>query len=83
VSKIKSIIGTIYNWAEFEGLVTTNPAGGWKLEYVASNFTAVIVKSEQAKRTVMLLSDSRHKMLVLVCASRAVRASEACGLKMV
>jgi integrase len=81
VSKIKSIIGTIYNWAEFEGLVTTNPAGGWKLEDVASNYTAVIVKPEQVKKIIILLSDPRHKMLVLVCASTAIRASEGCGLK--
>ena len=81
VSKIKSIICTIYNWAGFEGLVTTNPADGWKLEDVASNYTAVIVKPEQVKKIITLLPDPRHKMLVLVCASTAVRASEACGLK--
>jgi integrase len=81
VSKIKSIIGTIYNWAGFESLVTTNPAGGWKLEDVASNYTPVIVKPEQARKIITLLSDPRHRMLVLVCASTAVRASEACGLK--
>ncbi len=69
------------NWGEFEGLVTTNPAGGWKLEDVASNYTAVIVKPEQVKAIIALLPDPRHKILVLVCASTAVRASEACGLK--
>ncbi len=61
--------------------MTTNPAGGWKLEDVASNYTAVIVKPEQVKAIIVLLPDPRHKMLVLVCASTAVRASEACGLK--
>jgi hypothetical protein len=50
VSKIKSIIGTIYNWGEFEGLVTTNPADRWKLEDVASNYTAVIVKPEAGEK---------------------------------
>jgi integrase len=33
------------------------------------------------KAIIALLPDPRHKMLVLVCASTAVRASEACGLK--
>jgi integrase len=48
---------------------------------VASNYTAVIVKPEQVKKIIILLSDPRHKMLVLVCASTAIRASEGCGLK--
>jgi integrase len=81
VSKIKTMIGTIYNWAQFEGLVTTNPATGWRLEDVGSDYSPVIVKPEQVKSIVMLLPNPMHKMLVLVCASTAIRASEACGLK--
>jgi integrase len=48
---------------------------------VASTYTVVIVKPEQVKKIVALLPDPRHKMLVLVCASTAIRASEGCGLK--
>jgi integrase len=81
VSKIKTMIGTIYNWAQFEGLVTTNPATGWRLEDVGSDYSPVIVKPEQVKNIVMLLPNPMHQMLVLVCASTAIRASEACGLK--
>ena len=33
------------------------------------------------KKIIALLPDPRHKMLVLVCASTAVRVSEACGLR--
>lgn len=81
VSKIKTMIGTIYNWAEFEGLVSTNPARGWKLEDVGSDYAPVIVKPEQVKQIIMLLPSPMHQMLVLICASTAIRASEACGLK--
>jgi hypothetical protein len=51
VSKIKTMIGTIYSWAEFESLVTSNPAVGWKLEDVGSDSTPVIVKPEQVKQS--------------------------------
>jgi integrase len=81
VSKIKTMIGTIYNWAQFEGLVTTNPATGWRLEDVGSDYVPVIVEPEQVKQIIMLLSNPMHQMLVLVCASTAIRSSEACGLK--
>jgi integrase len=81
VSKIKTMIGTIYNWAQFEGLVTTNPATGWRLEDVGSDYAPVIVKPEEVKQIIRLLPNPVHQMLVLVCASTAVRASEACGLK--
>jgi integrase len=81
VSKIKTMIGTIYNWAQFEGLVTTNPAIGWRLEDVGSDYVPVIVEPEQVKQIIMLLSNPMHQMLVLVCASTAIRSSEACGLK--
>jgi integrase len=81
VSKIKTMIGTIYNWAQFEGLVTTNPATGWRLEEVGSDYVPVIVEPEQVKQIIMLLSNPMHQMLVLVCASTAIRSSEACGLK--
>lgn len=81
ISKIKSIIGTIYNWAVFEGLVSSNPAAGWKLEDVGSDYVPVIVTPAQAKEIIRLLPNPMHQMLVLVCASTAVRASEACGLK--
>lgn len=74
-------IGTIYNWAQFEGLVTTNPAAGWRLEDVGSEYVPVIVNPEQVKQIIMLLPNPMHQMLVLACASTAVRASEACGLK--
>jgi hypothetical protein len=65
VSKIKTMIGTIYR-AEFESLATTNPAVGWKLEDVGSDYTPVIVKPEQVKAIIALLPDPRHKMLALV-----------------
>jgi integrase len=81
ISKIKTMIGTIYNWAQFEGLVTTNPATGWRLEDVGSDYVPVIVKPEQVKKIISLLPNPIHQMLVLVCASTAIRASEACGLK--
>jgi integrase len=81
VSKIKTMIGTIYTWAQFEGLVTTNPATGWRLEDVGSDYAPVIVKPEEVKQIIMLLPNPMHQMLVLVCASTAIRASEACGLK--
>jgi integrase len=81
VSKIKTMIGTIYNWAQFEGLVTTNPATGWRLEDVGSDYVPVIVEPEQVKQIIILLPNPMHQMLVLVCASTAIRASEACGLK--
>jgi integrase len=81
VSKIKTMIGTIYNWAQFEGLVTTNPATGWRLEDVGSDYVPVIVEPEQVKQIIMLLSNPMHQMLVLVCASTAIRSPEACGLK--
>jgi integrase len=81
VSKIKTMIGTIYNWAQFEGLVATNPATGWRLEDVGSNYVPVIVEPEQVKQIIVLLPNPMHQMLVLVCASTAIRASEACGLK--
>jgi len=81
VSKIKTMIGTIYNWAQFEGLVTTNPATGWRLEDVGSDYVPVIVEPEHVKQIIVLLSNPVHQMLVLICASTAVRASEACGLK--
>ena len=80
VSKIKTMIGTIYNWAQFEGLLTNNPALGWRLEDVGSDYTPVIVKPEQVKNH-HAAAESRAQMLVLVCASTAIRASEACGLK--
>ena len=75
------MIGTIYNWAEFEGLVSTNPARGWKLEDVGSDYNSVFVKPELVKQIIVLLPNLMHQMLVLVCASTAIRASEACGLK--
>ncbi|HKV82717.1 MAG TPA: tyrosine-type recombinase/integrase [Candidatus Sulfotelmatobacter sp.] len=81
ISKIKTMIGTIYNWAQFEGLVTTNPATGWRLEDVGSDYVPVIVEPEQVKEIIALLPNPMHQMLVLVCASTAIRASEACGLK--
>ncbi len=81
MSKIKSIIGTVYHWAEFERLVTTNPASGWRLEDVGSDYVPVIVGPDQVKRMIALLPNAMHKMLVLICASTAIRASEACGLK--
>ena len=81
ISKIKTMTGTIYNWAQFEGLVTTNPAAGWRLEDVGSEYVPVIVNPEQVKQIIMLLPSPMHQMLVLVCASTAIRASEACGLK--
>jgi len=81
ISKIKTMIGTIYNWAQFEGLVTRNPATGWRLEDVGSDYVPVIVEPEQVKQIIMLLPNPMHQMLVLVCASTAIRASEACGLK--
>jgi integrase len=81
VSKIKTMIGTIYNWAEFESLVTTNPASGWRLEDVGSNYVPVIVEPDQVKQMIALLPNPMHQMLVLICASTAIRASEACGLK--
>src|SRR5689334_2111415 len=49
ISNIKTMIGTIYNWAQFEGLVTTNPAAGWRLEDVGSEYVPVIVNPEQVK----------------------------------
>jgi integrase len=81
ISKIKSIIGTIYNWAMFEGLVNDNPVVGWRLEDVGSDYASVIVKPGQVKDIILLLPNPLHQVLVLVCASTAVRASEACGLK--
>jgi integrase len=65
----------------FEGLVTTNPATGWRLEDVGSDNVPVIVEPEQVKEIIRLLPTPMHQMLVLVCASTAIRASEACGLK--
>ena len=81
VSKIKSVMGTIYNFGIFEEIVTVNPCAGWRLKNVKSVHVPVTVTPAQAKAIIGLLEDPRHKMLVLVCASTAVRASEACGLK--
>jgi integrase len=81
VSKIKSVMGTIYNFGIFEEIVAVNPCAGWRLQNVKSTHVPVTVTPEQAKAIIGLLGDPRHKMLVLVCASTAVRASEACGLK--
>ena len=75
------MIGTIYNWAQFESLVTTNPASGWRLEDVGSDYVPVIVEPDQVKQIIALLPNPMHQMLVLICASTAIRASEACGLK--
>lgn len=44
VSKIKTMMGTIYNWGQFEGLVTTNSAIGWRLEDVGSNYVPTSVR---------------------------------------
>jgi len=81
VSKIKTMIGTIYNWAQFESLVTTNPVAGWRLEDVGSDYVPVIVEPDQVKQIIALLPNPMHQMLVLICASTAIRASEACGLR--
>jgi integrase len=41
----------------------------------------VIVEPDQVKQIIALLPNPIHQMLVLICASTAIRASEACGLK--
>jgi integrase len=81
VSKIKSIMFTIYGFGQFEEFCTANPCSGWRLKGVKSQHVPVTITPEQARQIIHALKDPRHKMLVLVCACTAVRASEACGLR--
>ena len=43
VRKIKAVIGAIFSFAVFEELASTNPAKGWKLKGMTSDFEPVIV----------------------------------------
>ena len=48
---------------------------------MGSDYVPVIVEPDQVKQIIALLPNPMHQMLVLICASTAIRASEACGLK--
>jgi hypothetical protein len=44
------MIGTIYNWSQFESLVTTNPALWMEAENVGSDYVPVIVEPDQGNK---------------------------------
>jgi integrase len=81
--KLKNLMSTVYNFGKFEELVDSrhpNPTS-FRLGGVSSDYEAIKVTPAQAKAIYDGLADPRHKMLVLLCASTGLRASEACGLK--
>jgi len=81
VRKIKAVMGSVFSFAVFEELASTNPAKGWKLKGVASNFEPVIVPPSDTMRIIEVLESPQHKMLLLLVACTGLRASEAVGLR--
>jgi integrase len=81
VRKIKAVMCAIFSFALFEELVLSNPAQGWRLKGMKSDYEPVIVPPSDTVRIIDALEVPLHKMLLLLVACIGLRASEAVGLR--
>ena len=65
----------------FEELVLSNPAQGWRLKGMKSDYEPVIVPPSDTMRIIDALENPLHKVLVLLVACPGLRAPEALGLR--
>ncbi len=81
VKKIKNTMGAIFAFGMFEELTFSNPARGWRLKGMKSDYEPVIVPPSDTMRIIDALINPMHKVLVLLVACTGLRASEAVGLR--
>jgi integrase len=81
VKKVKNTMGAIFAFGMFEELAFSNPARGWRLKGMKSDYEPVIVSPSDTMRIIDSLVDPLHKVLVLLVACTGLRASEAVGLR--
>jgi integrase len=81
VKKIKNTMGAIFAFGMFEELAFSNPARGWRLKGMKSDYEPVIVPPSYTMRIIDALINPMHKVLVLLVACTGLRASEAVGLR--
>jgi integrase len=81
VKKIKNTMGAIFAFGMFEELALSNPARGWRLKGMKSDYEPVIVPPSDTMRIIDALESPLHKVLVLLVACTGLRASEAVGLR--
>jgi integrase len=81
VKKIKNTMGAIFAFGIFEELAFSNPARGWRLKGMKSDYEPVIVSPSDTMRIIDALVNPLHKMLLLLVACTGLRASEAVGLR--
>jgi integrase len=81
VKKIKNTMGAIFAFGMFEELLPSNPAQGWRLKGMKSDYEPVIVQPSDTMRIIDALENPLHKVLMLLVACTGLRASEAVGLR--
>lgn len=81
VKKIKNTMGAIFAFGMFEELAFSNPARGWRLKGMKSDYEPVIVSPSDTMRIIDALVNPLYKVLVLLVACTGLRASEAVGLR--
>jgi integrase len=81
VKKIKNTMGAIFAFGMFEELALSNPARGWRLKGMKSDYEPVIVAPSDTMRIIEALVSPLHKVLVLLVACTGLRASEAVALR--
>jgi integrase len=81
VKKVKNTMGAMFAFGMFEELASSNPARGWRLKGMKSDYEPVIMSPSDTMRIIDALVNPLHKVLVLLVACTGLRASEAVGLR--